>query len=167
MHKGKTSTVRNYVLCQHWLLIPPPHRWPRHKMQLNGGMNLKIGPSAAVNLSSIDEKARMILLKFFTTSNTKCQQFTSLYLACIACMIFYKLDGVGPVDNRPCTDKLHHFVKEKKKKKKKRRKKIWHVTRDTWHVTCDTWHVTRDKWHMTYDTWHIVWDEHSLKISAL
>ena len=24
-----------------------------------------------------------------------------------------KLDGVGPVDNRPCTDKLHHFVREK------------------------------------------------------
>ena len=24
-----------------------------------------------------------------------------------------KLDGVGPVDNRPSTDKLHHFVKKK------------------------------------------------------
>ena len=23
-----------------------------------------------------------------------------------------KLDGVGPVDNRPSTDKLHHFVKK-------------------------------------------------------
>ena len=22
----------------------------------------------------------------------------------------YKLDGVGPVDNRPSTDQLHHFV---------------------------------------------------------
>ena len=38
-----------------------------------------------------------------------------------------KLDGVGPVDNRPSTDKLQHFVK--KKEEKKRRKKI---------VTCDT-----------------------------
>ena len=27
-----------------------------------------------------------------------------------------ELDGVGPVDNRPSTDKLHHFVKKKKKK---------------------------------------------------
>jgi hypothetical protein len=27
-----------------------------------------------------------------------------------------KLDGVCPVDNRPSTDKLHHFVKKKKKK---------------------------------------------------
>ena len=27
-----------------------------------------------------------------------------------------KLDGVGPVDNRPSTDKLHHFVKKKEKK---------------------------------------------------
>ena len=26
-----------------------------------------------------------------------------------------KLDGVGPVDNKPSTDKLHHFVKKKKK----------------------------------------------------
>ena len=34
-----------------------------------------------------------------------------------------KLDGVGPVDNKPSTDKLHHFVQKKKKKKK---------------VTCDT-----------------------------
>ena len=24
-----------------------------------------------------------------------------------------KLDGVGPVDNRPSTDKLHHFVRKK------------------------------------------------------
>ena len=34
-----------------------------------------------------------------------------------------KLDGVGPVDNRPSTDKLHHIVKKKIKK-------IWHVTHD-------------------------------------
>ena len=28
-----------------------------------------------------------------------------------------KLDGVSPVDNRPSTDKLDHFVRKKKKKK--------------------------------------------------
>ena len=33
--------------------------------------------------------------------------------------IWLKLDGVGPVDNRPSTDKLHHFVQKK------------HVTHDT------------------------------------
>ena len=27
-----------------------------------------------------------------------------------------ELDGVGPVDNRPSTDKLHHFVRRKKEK---------------------------------------------------
>ena len=27
---------------------------------------------------------------------------------------YQKLDGVGPVDNRPSADKLHHFVKKKK-----------------------------------------------------
>ena len=31
-----------------------------------------------------------------------------------------KLDGVGPVDNRPSTDKLQHFVRKKKKKKKEK-----------------------------------------------
>ena len=29
-----------------------------------------------------------------------------------------KLEGVGPVDNRPSTNYLNHFVQEKKKKKK-------------------------------------------------
>ena len=28
-----------------------------------------------------------------------------------------KLDGVGPVDNRPSTDKLHQIVRKKKEKK--------------------------------------------------
>ena len=50
-----------------------------------------------------------------------------------------KLDGVGPVDNRPSTDNLNHFIRRKEKV----------VTHDMWHVTCDTWHVTRDMWHMT------------------
>ena len=44
--------------------------------------------------------------------------------------IFEKLDGVGPVDNRPSTDKFHHFVRKKQQQKK-------HVTRDTSHVTHD------------------------------
>ena len=30
-----------------------------------------------------------------------------------------KLDGVGPVDNRPSTEKLHHFVWKNKKNKTK------------------------------------------------
>ena len=44
---------------------------------------------------------------------------------------YLDLDGVGPVDNIPSTNKLHHFVQ-----KKKEEKKLWHVTRDIWHVTC-------------------------------
>ena len=47
-----------------------------------------------------------------------------------------ELDGVGPVDNRPSTDKLYHFVQKKKKC-------------DMWRVTCDTWRVTYDTWHVT------------------
>ena len=38
-----------------------------------------------------------------------------------------KLDGVGPVDNRPSTDKLYQFVWKKKNK----------LTWDMWYVTCD------------------------------
>ena len=37
-----------------------------------------------------------------------------------ALLIEDKLDGVGPVDNRPSTDKLHHFVQKKTKQKKTR-----------------------------------------------
>ena len=37
-----------------------------------------------------------------------------------------KLDGVGPVDNRPSTNKLHHFVRK------------LHVTHDMRHMTRDT-----------------------------
>ena len=31
-----------------------------------------------------------------------------------------KLDGVGPVDNRPSTDKLHHFVQKKEEEKREK-----------------------------------------------
>ena len=44
-----------------------------------------------------------------------------------------KLDGVGPVDNRPSNDKLQHFVPPPRK-------------------NCDMWHVTRDTWQVTHDT---------------
>ena len=47
-----------------------------------------------------------------------------------------KLDGVGPVDNIPSTDKLHHFVQKNKICD------MWHVTCDMRHVTCDMWYVT-------------------------
>ena len=65
-----------------------------------------------------------------------------------------KLDGVGPVDNRPSTDKLHHY--------------IHFFFLFSWHVTCDTWHVTCDLWHMTYDTctWHTGDGEHCVKTSG-
>ena len=72
---------------------------------------------------------------------------------------FKKVDRVGPGDNRPSTDKLHHFVQKKRKEKKKKKKcDMWHMTHDMWHVTCDMWHVTRDTWHMTHDTWHVTCD---------
>ena len=59
-----------------------------------------------------------------------------------------KLDGVVAVDNRPSTDKLHHFVQNENE--------MWN---EMWHVTCDMQHVT-------HDMWHVVGCEHSLKISA-
>ena len=53
-----------------------------------------------------------------------------------------ELNGVGPIDNRTSTKKLHHFA---------------HM----WNVTCDMWHVTPDMWHMT-----CVEGDRFLKISA-
>ena len=55
-----------------------------------------------------------------------------------------KLDGVGPVDNRPSTNKLHHLTPPPPKKKD-----IWHMTHDTVHMICDTWHMTCHMVHMT------------------
>ena len=43
----------------------------------------------------------------------------SLYIAVtFTCIKLLKLDGVGPVDNRPPTDKLPQFVKKKASKTK-------------------------------------------------
>ena len=35
----------------------------------------------------------------------------------ITAMQRIKLDGVGPVDNRPSTNKLHHFFEKRRRKK--------------------------------------------------
>ena len=35
-----------------------------------------------------------------------------------------KLDGVGPVDNRPSPEQLHHFVQKKQKNNKKKKKNL-------------------------------------------
>ena len=39
--------------------------------------------------------------------------YTALHYLANISMPYIKLDVVGPVDNRPSTDKLHHFVKKK------------------------------------------------------
>ena len=41
-----------------------------------------------------------------------------------------KLEGVGPVDNRPFTEYLHQFEEEKKEEEKKKK----NLTPDTWQV---------------------------------
>ena len=66
-----------------------------------------------------------------------------------------KLDGVGPVDNRPSTDYLYHFNNF-----------FYLFFFYIWHVTCDMWHVTCETWHVTCDTWHIGHGEHCVKISG-
>ena len=58
-----------------------------------------------------------------------------------------KQDGVGPVDNRPSTNKLNHFVP------KNVPCYLWHVTHDMLHMTCDMLHVACNMWHMTCYTW--------------
>ena len=49
----------------------------------------------------------------------------------------YKLDGVGPVDNRPSMTSSATLSQEEEKTK------------------CDMWHVTYDMWHTKYVTCHI------------
>ena len=39
--------------------------------------------------------------------------FNVLFFAYKFEWLIIKLDGVGPVDNSPSTDKLHHFVQKK------------------------------------------------------
>ena len=45
-------------------------------------------------------------------------------VSCVICSssskYVWKLDGVGPIDNRPSTDKLHHFVKSIRKEKEEK-----------------------------------------------
>ena len=69
-----------------------------------------------------------------------------------------KLDGVGPVDNRPSTKNLHNSVK----------KKMWHVTHDTWHVTCDMWHMIGEgRWAFFQNISSLaltVWEGRCLKV---
>ena len=55
-----------------------------------------------------------------------------------------KLDGIGPVDNRPSTTSFTTWSNEEEKKK--------HV----WYLTCDRWQVTNDMWHVTCDMWREV-----------
>ena len=66
------------------------------------------------------------LFKQLRNGNTTRQGCTIGYSP-FFCWVQWKLDGVGPIDNRPSTNKLQYFVKKKKK----------NVTYDTWHVTCD------------------------------
>ena len=78
---------------------------------------------------------------------------------------FVKLDGVGPVDNRPSTDWFPlfpppffftcgtwHVTCDR-----------WYVTGDMWQVICDMWHMTCDRWHMTCDMWQGEGGKHYLK----
>ena len=63
-------------------------------------------------------------------------------------------DGLGQIDNRPSTNKLHHFVRKKKEKKKEEKeeenkRKKWHETHGKWHVTSDIGHMPWDMWHVT------------------
>ena len=47
--------------------------------------------------------------KLIVSSNRKVQYSLGDIVAAL------KLDGLGPLDNRPSTNKLHHFVRRKKK----------------------------------------------------
>ena len=82
----------------------------------------------------------LIILKSCKFKNTFLEHVhnISFYLYCF--LVFrVKLDGVGPVNNRPSTDKLHPFV---------------------------FFFVILDMLHVTHDIWQVGGGEPSLKISA-
>ena len=53
------------------------------------------------------------------------------------------LDGVGPIDNRPFTNKLHQLNKYNKSLRLKKNIYLWKKKKrkicDMWHITCDRW----------------------------
>jgi hypothetical protein len=80
--------------------------------------------------------------QFFDANGSKIFRFKSaIFNRPVVARSVLQLDGVGPYDNRPSTNQLHHFVKKERKK-----------------VTCDMWHVTHDMWHVTHDTGHMTCD---------
>ena len=46
---------------------------------------------------------------------------------------------IGPLNKRPSTKKIHHFVQNKEEKRRKN-------THDMWHMICDMWHVVSWFW---------------------
>ena len=61
-------------------------------------------------------RKRFLEIFFFTSAFHFGANFENLFWI-YKFQIFSKLDGVGPVDNRPSTDKFHHFVRKKNKNK--------------------------------------------------
>ena len=49
------------------------------------------------------------------TTSTKVLLNFTMTCSLVNVALHYELDGVGSVDNRPSTDKLHHFVEKKQK----------------------------------------------------
>ena len=94
-----------------------------HSISRSMSSNKSISRSSSSNNSNISSSSRRRSNRNFISSANWNNKFEDIE----------KLDGVGPVDNRPSPNKLHHFVKKKK------------------NVTCDLWHVTYDIWHMTRD----------------
>ena len=61
-----------------------------------------------------------------------------LYIGSLVQQYKQKLDGVGPIENQPSTDKLHHFVHTKK---------------------CDMWHVNiLSKFQLPSLSWFVIYD---------
>ena len=94
---------------------------------------------ALVLLSASVEWCFVSLMRDFSLPGSRVEGGNGGLIGC-------KLDGVGPIDNRPSTNKLHHFTKKKCD--------IWLVTCDMWHITYDTWHATCDMWHVWGWTWY-------------
>ena len=65
--------------------------------------------------------------EFFCHENASLGSFVGSLRLFVGALTSKKLDGVGPVDNRPSTNKVHQIVRKKEEEK-----------------NCDMRHVTRD-----------------------
>ena len=86
--------------------------------------------NSSINTSVVLVKTKVVLVN--TAKSSSEHQNSSSNHQSISSeqpLVLIKLEGLGPVDNRPFTNWLDNFIKKHT---------IWQMTNTMWHATCDT-----------------------------